>query len=78
MTKFSKEQNELKLKEVREFAANTEIGQYHFNLYVLGLNYYSTFAEITTSYRSMARRYHPDNNYGFVTSEMMTMINMAK
>ena len=26
----------------------------------------------------MARRFHPDNNYGFDTSEMMTMINMAK
>ena len=26
----------------------------------------------------MARRFHPDNNYGFDTTEMMTMINMAK
>ena len=26
----------------------------------------------------MARRFHPDNNYGFDTSEIMTMINMAK
>ena len=26
----------------------------------------------------MARTFHPDNNYGFDTSEMMTMINMAK
>ena len=26
----------------------------------------------------MARRFHPENNYGFDTSEMMTMINMAK
>ena len=26
----------------------------------------------------MDRRFHPDNNYGFDTSEMMTMINMAK
>ena len=26
----------------------------------------------------MARRFHPDNNYEFDTSEMMTMINMAK
>ena len=26
----------------------------------------------------MARRFHPDNNYGFNTSEIMTMINMAK
>ena len=26
----------------------------------------------------MARRFHPENNYGFDTSEMMTMINKAK
>ena len=26
----------------------------------------------------MARRFQPDNNYGFDTSEMMTMINTAK
>ena len=26
----------------------------------------------------MARRFHPDRNYGFDTTEMMTMINMAK
>ena len=26
----------------------------------------------------MARRFHPDNNYGFDTSEMMTMQNTAK
>ena len=30
------------------------------------------------AYRSMARRFHPDNNYGFDTTEMMTMINTAK
>ena len=29
-------------------------------------------------YRSMARRFHPDNNYGFDTTEMMTMINTAR
>ena len=29
-------------------------------------------------YRSMARRFHPDNNYGFDTTQMMTMINTAK
>ena len=29
-------------------------------------------------YCSIARRFHPDNNYGFDTTEMMTMINMAK
>ena len=26
----------------------------------------------------MDRRFHPDNNYGFHTTEMMTMINTAK
>ena len=26
----------------------------------------------------MACRFHPDNNFGFDTSEMMKMINMAK
>ena len=78
VTKFRKEQNELKMKEVREFAANTATGQHHLNLYVIGLNYSSTFVEMITGYRSMARRFHPDNNYGFDTSEMMTMINRAK
>ena len=78
MTKFSKEQNELKMKEVREFAANTATDQYHLNLHVLGLNYSSTFEEMVKGYHSMARRFHPDNNYGFDTTEMMTMINTAK
>ena len=44
------------------------------NLHVLGLNY----LEMITIYRSMARRFHPDNNYGFDTTEMMTMINMVR
>ena len=26
----------------------------------------------------MARKFHPDNNYGFDTTEMMKMINTAK
>ena len=26
----------------------------------------------------MARRFHPDNNYGVGTNEMMTIINTAK
>ena len=78
VTKFSKEQNELKMNEVREFAANTATGQYHLILHVLGLKYSSTFVEMITGYRSMACRFHPDNNYGFDTTEMMTMINTAK
>ena len=50
------------------------MGQYDLNLHVLGLNYYSTFVEMIKGYRSMARRFHPDDNYGFDTTEMMTMI----
>ena len=30
------------------------------------------------AYCSMARRFYPDNNYGYHTTEMMTMINTAK
>ena len=78
VTKFSKEQNDLKMKELIEYAANIAVGQYHLNLHVLGLNDYSTFAEMIKDYRSMAHRFHPDNNYGFDTTEMMKMINTAK
>ena len=42
VTKFSKEQNDLKMKEVQEFAANNAVGQYELDLHVLGLNYSST------------------------------------
>ena len=76
--KISKEQNDLKMKKVQEFAANNAVGQYELDLHVLGLNYSSTEAEMIKGYRSMARRFHPDNNYGFDTTEMMTMINTAK
>ena len=44
VTKFSKEQNDLTIKEVQEFAANHAAGQYPLNLHVLGLNYSSTEA----------------------------------
>ena len=54
------------------------MGQYDLNLHVLGLNYSSTFVEMITGYRSMACRFHPDLNYGFDTTEMMTMINTTK
>ena len=52
--------------------------QYDLNLHVLGLNDYSTFVEMIKGYISMARRFQLDNNYGFDTTEMMKMINMAK
>ena len=66
--KLSKEKNDLKMKELQEYAANNAVDKYHSNLHVLGLNYYSTFAEMIKAYRSMARRFHPDNNYGFDTT----------
>ena len=78
VTKFSKEQNDLKMKELQEYSANKAVDQYHLNLHVLDLNYYSTYTGMIKAYRSMARRFHPDNNYGFYTTEMMTMINTAK
>ena len=44
VTKFSKEQNDLKMKEPKEYAANNAVGRYDLNLYVLALNDYSTFS----------------------------------
>ena len=38
--KFGEEENDLKVKEVQEFAACHEAGPFILNLYVLGLNYY--------------------------------------
>ena len=66
------------MKELQEYAANNAVGQYDLNLHVLGLNDYSTFSEMIKGYRYMARRFHPDNNYGFDTTEMTTMINTAR
>ena len=78
VTKFSKEQKDLKMKELQEYAANKAVDQYHLNLHVLDLNYNSTYTEMIKAYRSMARRFHSDNNYRHHATEMMTMINMAK
>ena len=78
VTKFSKEQNNLKIKELQEYAANSAVDQYHLNLHVLSLNYYSTFAEMIKAYHSTARIFHPHNNYGFETTEMMKMVNTAR
>ena len=55
------------MKECQQYAAKKPLYQYHFNLYVLDLNYNSTITEFNEAYRSMARRFHPDNNYGFDT-----------
>ena len=42
MTRFSKEQNDLKIKQVQELFRNAT-GPYPLNLYVLGLNNYTIF-----------------------------------
>ena len=78
VTKFSKEQNDLKTKYLQEYAANKALDQYHLNLHALDLNYNSTSTEMIKAYCSMARRFNPDNNYEYHTTEMMTMINTAK
>ena len=78
VTKFTKEQNDFKTKKCQQCAAKKPLDQYHLSLYVLDLNYNSTITEFNKAYRSMARRFHHDNNYGFDTTEMMTMIKTAK
>ena len=49
VTKFSKEQNDFKIKEIIEFAACHAAGLYPLNLYVLSLNDSSTEAEMKKS-----------------------------
>ena len=66
--KFTKEQNDFKMKEPKEYAANKAFDQYHLYLYVMDLNYISTITEMNKTYRSMAHRFHPDNNYRFDTT----------
>ena len=70
------EQNDLKIKQVQELSRNAA-GLYPLNLYALGLDYSSTEAEMKKAYYSMARRFHPDRNFGLDTTEMMKMINEA-
>ena len=78
MTKFTKEQNDFKIKQCQQYAAKEPLDQYQLNLYVLDLNYNSTIKEFNKAYRSMARRFHPDKNIGLDTTKVMTMINKAK
>ena len=78
VTKFTKEQNDLKMKECQQYAAKKPLDQYHLTLYVLDLNSNSTITKFNKAYCSMACRFHPNNNYGFDTTEMMTIINTAK
>ena len=66
--KFSQEQNDLKMKELQEYADNKALDQYNLNLHVLDLNYNSTYTEMIKAYRYIACRFHPYNNYGFDTT----------
>ena len=43
VTKFTKEQNDFKMKELQEYAANKALDQYQLNIYILDLKYNSTF-----------------------------------
>ena len=38
VTKFTKEQNDLKMKQCQQYAAKEPLDQYQLNLYVLDLN----------------------------------------
>ena len=78
VTKFTKEETDFKMKQYQQYAAKEPLDQYQFYLYVLDLNYNSTITELNKAYRSMVSRFYPDSNYGFDTTEMMTMINTAK
>ena len=78
VTKFTKEQNDFKMKQCQQYAAKEPLDQYELNLYVLDLNSNPTITEFNKAYRSMARRFHPDKNIGLDTTKMMTMINTSK
>ena len=73
VTKFTKEQNDFKMKQCQKYAAKEPLDQYQLDLYVLDLNSNSTITEFNKAYRSMARIFHPDNNIGLDTTKMMTM-----
>ena len=47
-TVFSKKQNDFKNQQVQEYSLHVAV-QYPLNLFFLGLNYYSTEAEIKNS-----------------------------
>ena len=78
VTKFTKEQNDFKMKQCQKYAAKEPLDRYELNLYVLDLNSNSTIIEFNKAYRSMAPRFHPDKNIRLDTTKMMTMINTAK
>ena len=74
---FSKELNDLKTKQGKEYSV-PPAGQYHLNLFVLGLKYSSTEAEIKKAYHPVACRFHPNKNIGLDTTEMIKMITRIR
>ena len=69
VTKFTKEQNDFKMKQCQQYAAKKILDQYQLNLYVLYLNSNSTITELNKAYRSIARRFQPDKNIGLDTTK---------
>ena len=78
VTKFTKEQNDFKMKQCQQYTAKEPLDQYQLNLYVLDLNYNSTITEFNEAYCSMARIFHPDKNIGLDTPKIKIMISTAK
>ena len=70
---FSKEQNDLFIQNVHEYSQDAT-GE-KLNLFVRGLNESSTEADMKTSYRSMALRFHPDKSIDVDISKRMGMAN---
>ena len=42
VTKFTKEQNDFKMKQCQQYAAKEQLDQYQLNIYVLDMNYNTT------------------------------------
>ena len=62
-TVFSKEKNDILIKQVHEYSLHAT-GQYSLYLFVLVSNDSLTEAEMKTVYCSIARTFHPDKNIG--------------
>ena len=73
---FSKEQNDLLIQKVHEYSLHAT-GE-NLNLFVLGLNEFSTKADMKTAYRSTALQFYPDKNIDVNPSKMTGTISEAK
>ena len=75
-TVFTREQNELFIKQVRKYSQEEKGDELHYH--VLGLNDYSTEDDMRKVYRSLALHFHPDKNQHSQVSEVMETINETK